>query len=62
MLILTRKVHETIKIGDDVEVTFLGFHGNQIRLGVSAPKAIAVHRGEVYDRIQLEKVQGNPLP
>jgi carbon storage regulator len=54
MLILTRRVGETLVIGDDVNVTVLGVRGNQVRLGVNAPKEVAVHREEIYQRIQNE--------
>jgi carbon storage regulator len=55
MLILTRRVGETLVVGDDVTVTVLGVKGNQVRLGVNAPKDVTVHREEIYQRIQQEK-------
>ena len=55
MLILTRRVGETLKIGDDVEITVLGVKGNQIRIGVNAPKDVEVHRLEIWERIQAGK-------
>jgi len=57
MLILTRRVGETLVVGDDVTVTVLGVKGNQVRLGVNAPKDVTVHREEIYQRIQQEKGQ-----
>jgi carbon storage regulator len=57
MLILTRRVGETIMIGDNVTITVLGVKGNQVRLGVNAPKEVSVHREEIYIRIQNENKQ-----
>jgi carbon storage regulator len=58
MLILTRRVGETLMIGDEVSVTVLGVKGNQVRIGVNAPKTVSVHREEIYERIQREKTGG----
>lgn len=57
MLILTRRVGEILMVGDDVTVTVLGVKGNQVRIGVNAPKEVAVHREEIYQRVQKEKDQ-----
>jgi carbon storage regulator len=59
MLILTRRVGETLMVGDDVTVTVLGVKGNQVRIGVNAPKNVAVHREEIYDRIRKENEAGD---
>jgi len=55
MLILTRRVGETIVIGDDIKITVLGVKGNQVRIGVNAPKTVTVHREEIFNRIQQEQ-------
>lgn len=59
MLILTRRVGETVVIGDEVTVTVLGVKGNQVRLGVNAPREVAVHREEIFERIKRERANGN---
>jgi carbon storage regulator len=60
MLILTRRVGETVMIGDDVTITVLGVKGNQVRVGINAPKHVAVHREEIYERIKREQQGGGP--
>lgn len=55
MLILTRRVGETLMVGDDVTVTIVGLKGNQIRIGINAPKDVIVHREEIYERIRREQ-------
>jgi carbon storage regulator len=59
MLILTRRVGETIMIGDDVTITVLSVKDNQVRVGINAPKTVAVHREEIYERIKREQQQTN---
>jgi carbon storage regulator len=59
MLILTRRVGETLMIGDDVTVTVVGVKGNQVRIGVNAPKDVAVHREEIYAKVQAEKAEAD---
>ncbi len=58
MLILTRRVGESLMVGDDITVTVLGVKGNQVRIGVNAPRDVAVHREEIYDRIQDDGEKG----
>lgn len=63
MLILTRRVGETLMVGNDVTVTVLGVKGNQVRVGINAPKSVAVHREEIFVRIQRENAaSAGPLP
>ena len=61
MLILTRRVGETVVIGEDVTVTVLGVKGNQVRLGVNAPREVTVHREEIYDRIKRDESSESPV-
>lgn len=58
MLILTRRIGETINIGDEITATVLGIKGNQVRLGFNAPERISIHREEIYDRIRKERETG----
>lgn len=60
MLILTRRVGETVMIGNNVTVTVLGVKGNQVRVGINAPKNVAVHREEIFERIKREQQGGEP--
>ncbi len=62
MLILTRRVGETLMIGDEVTVTVLGVKGNQVRIGVNAPRDVAVHREEIYERIKREQAEAGQGP
>lgn len=57
MLILARKLGESIAIGDDIRITFLDFNGKQLRIGIEAPRQVAVHRGEIYQQIQAQNRQ-----
>jgi carbon storage regulator len=60
MLILTRRVGETVMIGEDITVTVLGVKGNQVRIGVNAPRNVAVHREEIFERIKREEAGDVP--
>ncbi len=62
MLILTRRTGESVMIGDDVTITVLGVKGNQVRVGINAPKTLAVHRQEIYERIKREGQIGPAAP
>ncbi|MDR9469476.1 carbon storage regulator CsrA [Marinospirillum sp.] len=59
MLILTRRIGEVLRIGDDVAITVLGIKGNQVRIGIDAPKDVSVHREEIYQRIKSETDEGS---
>jgi len=61
MLILTRRTGEVLMIGDEITVTVLGFKGNQVRIGVDAPKKVPIHREEIYNRIKKEQTSGQSL-
>ena len=57
MLVLTRRIGETLMVGDEITVTILGINGNQTRIGINAPRDVAVHREEIYEKIQQEKME-----
>jgi carbon storage regulator len=60
VLILTRRIGESLKIGDEVTITVLSLKGNQVRIGIAAPKTVAVHREEIFERIKLEQATSSP--
>lgn len=62
MLILTRRIGETLMVGDDISITVLNVKGNQVRIGVNAPKEVPVHREEIYERIRKEREAQAPAP
>ena len=62
MLVLTRKVNESIQIGEDIEITVLGMNGDQIKLGINAPKHVEIHRKEIYLEIQAENNEASQTP
>jgi carbon storage regulator len=61
MLVLSRACGETVVIGDDIRITVLASHGNQVRLGITAPRSVTVHREEIYERIKAAVSQGNTV-
>lgn len=61
MLVLSRRLGETLMIGDDVTLTILGINGNQVRVGITAPKCIPIHREEIYQRIISEREDEEPI-
>lgn len=62
MLVLTRKSTEAIRIGDNIEISVIAIDGDQVKLGISAPKSVEIHRKEIYDAIQLENNEAANLP
>lgn len=62
MLVLTRRKNETIKIGDDIEITILAIEGDQIKLGIDAPQSVEIHRKEIYEAIQRENSEAAKVP